>query len=393
MKTPTGCKLIGAQQALAGIGDAVVLFHSVVGCNFGTLGLHVPNAMDDIRQTCSVISDEDIIFGGEALLEKALLSAAELYRPRIIFLLSGCVSEIVHDDVASVVQRANLDIPVLHLPAAGFCGDFSCGYEEGSLLLLKGMEAAGEPDHLPTVNLLGFGADDYRAKADCAAIQELLGESVRCRALNLCTWNGLSQAGSASLNLVLGRGVLLAKAMEERFSVPYEAIDYPYGATGARKLLETVGKYVELPHSRESPCISAKIAKALQPVYSYLQALYGMPAAVLAEGGRAEGMRRFLKQELGMDVTVFAKREELSDLEEFYNQMRQSEVAMLFASSFEQEICDELELPLIRFDYPVFDEIALSGNPFVGERGTVNLVEQIINSVMRARRLSGGLYQ
>ena len=68
MRPASGCKLFGAYQALGGIQDGVVLLHSVVGCNFGSMSLHVAQDMRDIRQTCTVISDSDVVFSGEASL-------------------------------------------------------------------------------------------------------------------------------------------------------------------------------------------------------------------------------------------------------------------------------------------------------------------------------------
>ena len=76
MRPASGCKLFGAYQALGGIQDGVVLLHSVVGCNFGSMSLHVAQDMRDIRQTCTVISDSDVVFSGEASLERAVRSRA-----------------------------------------------------------------------------------------------------------------------------------------------------------------------------------------------------------------------------------------------------------------------------------------------------------------------------
>ena len=84
MKAPFGCKLLGAQQALGGIRDGVILFHSVVGCNFGSMAFHFASCdMTEVRQTCTVISDNEVVFGGEHALEKALSSAEELLYSRI----------------------------------------------------------------------------------------------------------------------------------------------------------------------------------------------------------------------------------------------------------------------------------------------------------------------
>ena len=71
MKAAQGCKLFGAYEALSGIQDSVVLLHSVVGCNFGTMAFHAACDMANIRQTCTVISDTEVVFGGEKSLKKA----------------------------------------------------------------------------------------------------------------------------------------------------------------------------------------------------------------------------------------------------------------------------------------------------------------------------------
>ncbi|MCQ5312577.1 nitrogenase component 1, partial [Flavonifractor plautii] len=134
-------------------------------------------------------------------------------------------------------------------------------------------------------------------------------------------------------------------------------------------------------------------AEGAGKAYRYLQALYGMPAAILASGPRADGLRRFLEQELGMEVVCFARREELSDQEDFYRELRGSESALLFGSSFEQDGADELEIPLIRMDYPVFDEVCLTPRPHLGGQGTLHLLEDIFRGIMNGRTLKGALYQ
>ena len=102
---------------------------------------------------------------------------------------------------------------------------------------------------------------------------------------------------------------------------------------------------------------------------------------------------KHLEQELGMEVVCFARREELSDQEDFYRELRGSESALLFGSSFEQDGADELEIPLIRMDYPVFDEVCLTPRPHLGGQGTLHLLEDIFRGIMNGRTLKGALYQ
>ena len=90
-----------------------------------------------------------------------------------------------------------------------------------------------------------------------------------------------------------------------------------------------------------------------------------MPAAILASGPRADGLRRFLEQELGMEVVCFARRGALRPGGLLPGAAR-LRVGASVRSSFEQDGADELEIPLIRMDYPVFDEVCLTPRPHLG---------------------------
>lgn len=420
MKTPFGCKLLGAHQALSGVKDGVVLFHSVVGCNFGSMAFHFAACdMSEVRQTCTVISDSEVVFGGERALEKALASVEELYDPQVIFVVTGCVSDIIQDDVkriAASFQRTH-GRTVVAVEAAGYRGNFQAGYEAGMKALgslmgnpqiegkmsaapekkvpEKGSDGANaEKCRVPRVNILGIGADDPHHASDLEALLELLGGKAGiCTAFSQTDLAGVQRAPQADLNLVFGYGVELAKDMEKRFGIPYACLDYPYGLTGARRLWRELEKRFGLDFDAEEAAFRARTADGAKGIYSYLQALYGLPAAVIGTGARADGLAEFLSGELGMEIEVCAKREALSDIEEAYDAIRQSETAFLFGSSFEQELADELEIPLLRFDFPVFDRICLTKRPYVGAEGTLCLLEDLFQEAFAARTLKGAMYQ
>lgn len=424
MKTPFGCKLLGAQQALTGVKDGVVLFHSVVGCNFGSMAFHFAACdMSEVRQTCTVISDSEVVFGGEQALEKALASVEELYDPQVIFVVTGCVSDIIQDDVkriASSFQRTH-GRTVIAVEAAGYRGNFQVGYEAGMKalgMLMEGPQAGGEMSRMPEqgqeaekkvpekgsedaekckvpqVNILGIGADDPHHASDLEALEELFGGKARiCTAFSQTDLAGVRRAPKADLNLVFGYGIELAREMEKRFGIPYACLDYPYGLTGARQLWRELETRFGLNFDAEEAAFRARTAEGAKGIYSYLQALYGLPVAVIGTGARADGLAGFLSGELGMEVEVCAKRETLHDIEDVYDEIRQSETAFLFGSSFEQELADELEIPLLRFDFPVFDRICLTKRPYIGAEGTLCFLEDLFQEAFAARTLKGAMYQ
>ena len=379
--------------------------------------------MTEVRQTCTVISDNEVVFGGEHALEKALSSAEELYHPAVIFVVTGCVSDIIQDDVkriAAAFERTH-GRKVIAVEAAGYRGNFQIGYEAGMKALgmvMEGPQAEKEMSPMPEkgqepkkkvpekgsedaekckapqVNILGIGADDPRCASDLEALEELFGGKARiCTAFSKTDLAGVCRAPGADLNLVFGYGVELAKDMEKRFGIPYVCLDYPYGLTGARQLWKVLESRFGLNFDAEEAAFQARTAEGAKGIYSYLQALYGLPAAVVGSGARAAGLARFLSAELGMEIEVCAKREALQDIEETYDEVRRSEAAFLFGSSFEQELADELEIPLLRFDFPVFDRICLTKRPYIGAEGTLCLLEDLFCEAFAARTLKGAIYQ
>ena len=398
MKAGYGCKLFGAQQVFTGVQDAVTLLHSVVGCNFGSMGYHFTACdMSDVRQTCTVLSDSDIVFSGEESFRLALEKIRELYRPKQIFVTQGCVSDIIQDELQMTAAdfTDETGIPVLVLETAGYRGSFLDGYEAAARALLSLMSGEKRADReCPKINLLGLGTDDFRLEADIKAIRELLGDKAEIGCvLGKCSLEELKNAGTADLNICFGRGLKLAEAMEKKFRIPYAEVPYPYGLTGAKALWGVLREQFGLDYSKEEAEFRRFTGEKLKRVYSYLESLYGVPVSVLGTGARAKGLAAFLDGELGFRVETAAVRENFRELEDFYDEIRKNESAILFASSFEQEIGDELEIPVVRFDYPVFDRITLSDRSYVGPMGTLCLVEDILNEIIHGRTMKGALYQ
>lgn len=306
MKVCEGCKLFGAYEALAGIRGGVVLLHSVTGCNFGTLTMEIENRMNRVNQCCTVINENDVIFGGETSVEAALRSVWELYHPQVIFLISGCISSMVGDDVQSCVRQVNLPCPVICISAPGFAGGMQNGYEEAANALFSLMEktkkkendqkARGQREDGITVNLLGLGSGDVRLWQDLLALQNVFDGQVRIL-MNLsdCEVEQIKNASLADCNFAFGRGIGLAKKMEEAFGIPYVELDYPYGITGEEAVYQAVEQScgVKLHRGKHRE----KAVEQLKRIYAYLQALYGSSAAVIGSRARANG-----------DAAIFGER-------------------------------------------------------------------------------------
>ncbi len=391
MTASTGCKLFGAYRTVISIKDAAVLIHSTVGCNWGTAAFHIPSRLEDVRQASSVLYEEDIIYGGRAVLEKALRHMTELYDCSAVFVLTGCVAEIMEDDVEGIIRCFSSPRPILPLKAAGFKGDMASGVADAMKLLVDNMEEKERKEE--SVNIIGIFSDDFKGDADLESIKKLLGSGVKVNSVIPCdNYAGILNAPAAALNIVFEGFEETGAQMERRFGIPYVTVNYPYGIEGSRSFAAKVAG--ALGHG-EADFLAGRerdAVKKLEPAYGYMHKLYGMPAAVSADRARAYGLKSFLENELGMNVEVFRDNSSGEREGGFEKALGGSGAVIVFGSSYERGISDELGIPLIRCAYPVFDSINIGNGCYAGLEGTVNLVEDIVNACMTMRYRRDGMY-
>lgn len=392
MRGAEGCQLFGIQQALAGIEDAVILFHTVVGCHFGTLAFQMSGDMRNVRQCSTITSDQEIVFGGEDSLRKAIDKISKEYDYNLLIIISGCISEIIGDDIQTVIEEVK-GKPVIYINGAGFLGGYDQGFEKGLKELITLMKEPVEKKE-KTINIIGIEKDGYLREGDIAAIRALLGHDYKLNFMGSAgTLENIINASEASLNIVVDRGVELCKEMKKRFNIPYEVINYPYGIIGAIKLLMVVENNFKVSFEDQKKAMKKEVVDGIEKVYGYLQSIYGIPVAVMGSYARANGMKNFLEEELGLEVVELGIKEELADLDSFYEKTKDTDVTMLFASSFEKDIAFLHSLVYVPYDYPIFDRIDITNKTYVGSKGTLNLVENILNQIHISKQKRGGLYQ
>ncbi len=415
MSASVGCKLFGAYRTVISIKDAAVLIHSTVGCNWGTNTFHIPSRQKDIRQASSVLYEEDIVYGGRASLEKALGHMLELYSCSAVFVLTGCVAEIMEDDVESILRNFSSSKPLLLVKAAGFKGNMASGIQDAMKILVDQMDEKRRKEN--SINLIGMLSDDFRSDADLKAIRRLLGTNIELNSvIPYDDYAGMLNAPAASLNVIFEGFEAAGIQMERKFGIPYIVVNYPYGMEGSKDFAVKVAdalKQGEMDFLRE---LEKETVGSLEMAYGYLHKLYGMPAAVSGDSARAKALKRFLENEMGMNVEAFRDvlngdnasgacgmnarndtgrvrgMDDRNDMDGFERTLEKSNAVIVFGSSFERGIAEHLNIPLIRYTYPVFDSINIGNRSYAGFEGTVNLLEDMVNTSMTMKYRRNGMY-
>ena len=180
MKPLSSCALFGAVRALGGIKDSLILQHSVVGCQWGSLAFRYAGKPYDVRQASDVIYDEDVVNGGEKVLRKALQEAERIF---------------AHCATTEGSQK------LLHVKAPGYAGNIDSGAEAAYLALLPLLRAA-EKKQAATINIFGIMNDDPYADNDLEELKKFLGSKVKINcALQDCSLRDIAAMPQAELNI------------------------------------------------------------------------------------------------------------------------------------------------------------------------------------------------
>lgn len=372
-----GGKFFGAFRACSGIKGLSVINHTPTGCNWGASVFRAASNQELIGDhTCTAMHEKELVFGGEDPLKRALLKVNKMDKTRATAIVAGDVPLMIGDDVKATVSSLSLDKDIISIDAAGFKGTMKDGYEDALLLLGSLMREQNAIKN--SINLIGLYSDDYKVEADVKEISSLMNESgIKINSvISNCSLEEFQHAPAAELNVVLGQGKKIAEFMKGRFGIPYIEIDYPYGLQGTEEFMNTISDALGIGHKEMHPMDIAPFRK----IYLYLHDLFGTPVSIIGDV-RTGSMAKFLAEELGFEINVCSLFEE--NRYKFEEDVRDSNTMILFGSSFERNLAREMGIPMIRFCYPVFDQVCVYDYaPYMGYNGSIYLTESIVNAVM-----------
>ncbi|MEJ2471149.1 MAG: nitrogenase component 1 [Desulfuromonadales bacterium] len=195
--TTGGCAFEGSQLALFPYADAAHLVHGPATClaaSWETRATQTRWQGRDLTQTgfTTDVRLNDIIFGGEEKLTKAVTYILDHYRPEGIFVYATCVTAMIGDDLDLVCRKVaeKTNIPIIPVHSPGFLGGKNLGSRLGADAVFKHLIGTKEPAFLTPydINLIG----EYNVTGDMWQYLPLL-EELGIRVLS--TWISLSFYG------------------------------------------------------------------------------------------------------------------------------------------------------------------------------------------------------
>jgi nitrogenase molybdenum-iron protein beta chain len=380
----------------------------------GQSGGRAPFYVSGVSTPCTNMLEREVVFGGLDKLRGTIDGSLEILEADAYFVLSGCTSGIIGDDILSVTEEyRRKGYPVYSVDSAGFLGESYRGYEIAFRALTDHIvKPAPRQENL--VNLFGimpyhdpFWEGNFE---ELVRILRLLGLEVNTFFTRHQGIADIERSGGAALNIVISPWLLKSAAAEyeTRFGVPVlRWPGLPVGATDTSAFVRAVGEALGLQERAEKV-----IEEEEDYVYSYLETAIGALSwkrfAVVGDANTVVGITRFLANDFSFTprlsiITdpVFRPEDKKRIVDSITNleyarppkvvfetdqwRIRQEletdpDITLLIGSTNDREYGMEKNIQCSVVAYPVTDRLIFN-RTYAGYRGSLTLVEDLYDNL------------
>ncbi|WP_077610421.1 nitrogenase component 1 [Clostridium sp. Marseille-P2415] len=258
------CQQINSMAALMSLEDSVFIAHSPQGC-VGCTSLaadqyrvgQAHRGVKHIKNPRIIVSNLDqnnVIFGGENKLRKAVEDAVSRYQPKLIFVFASCASGIIGDDIDAIVKdlQENMDALIIPVHCEGFkskicASGFDAAFISINKYILKKQKLEKKEG---LVNLFAPVSISYADQKEMERMLSLLGLSVNY----IPFYSSLEKikqipAAQASTSICKVFADEFMKTLYEDYDIPYSHTVMPIGVRNTdiwfRGIAEIAGKEKE----------------------------------------------------------------------------------------------------------------------------------------------------
>lgn len=310
-----GCAFDGAKIALQPITDVAHLIHGPIGCeghSWDNRGAKSSGPQLYRISFTTGINEQDIIFGGEKHLYRAIREIVDKRNPPAIFVYQTCVPAMIGDDIEAVCKAASKKFgkPIIPVNVPGFVGSKNLGNKLAGEALLDYVIGTEEPEESTPydINIIG----EYNLSGELWQVKPLFDElGLRI----LATLSGDAQYHEVARShraraamMVCSKAMInVARKMEERYGIPFfEGSFYGIGDMSdslrqISRLLVNRGAPAELLDRTEA-VIQREERLAWQRIEPYKGRLSGKRALLFTGGVKSWSVVAAL-QEAGLIIT------------------------------------------------------------------------------------------
>ena len=434
------CSLGGALSTLEALPDTIPILHCASGCAGGIAwgqnggsGLQVGGYCGGLTVPSSNVGERDIVFGGTDRLYEQIKNTIEIMDGGLYVVITGCVTEIIGDDVrACVSEYRSQGVNIVSAATGGFKGNSYYGYDIVMSEIFRQYVKKGAEKKKNRVNILGvvpYMDSFWRGNLEgIKSLLALLGLEANTFFTAEDSLEDLQNAGSAELTVVVSDlyGIEAAQTLRQEHDIPYITATLPVGPSASAALLRSVARALSLDID-----VEAIIEEQSRRYYKYLEPLIDCYndldlqkyAVIVADVNYAVSITRFLQDDLGWipelvqftDVLDEQRRtaitEKLADqnqgiipkivfdtnaseavryLNELYPKQgddlyaKSFTPAFVIGSSLERDLAQKIGAPHLSVSYPVANRAVLNRG-YTGFDGGLTLTEDLLSAAVAGR--------
>lgn len=255
--TQRGCTYAGCKGVVLGpTRDILNITHGPVGCGYYSWLTRrnqtkpETETEENFMMYCFTtdMQEEQIVFGGEKKLKKALEEAYDIFHPKAIGIFSTCPVGLIGDDVHAVARemKEKLGINIFGFSCEGYKGvSQSAGHHIANNELFKNVIGLNneKPKGKFNINVLG----EYNIGGDAFEIERILekcGIDLVATFSGNSTYDKFANSHMADLNCVLCHRSInyVAEMIETKYGVPWIKVNF-VGAESTAKSLRKIAEY------------------------------------------------------------------------------------------------------------------------------------------------------
>lgn len=425
---------LGAQQTVVAIKRAVPILHSGPGCSGKISGLIGQGEGYAGGNTipCTNATETEVVFGGEDKLRGVIEGAFKVIDVDLFVVLTGCTSDIVGDDIASVTSEfQEQGKAIVYAETGGFKSNNYVSHDIVVNAIIdqyvdKFYTEKGIKKGLVNVFATIPYQDPYW-NGNLEEIKRILeGIGLKVNILFGQESGGIEEwktIPNAEFNIVINAwsGINIAENLKNKYGTPFFQFPYlPIGGLETTKFLRAVAEFGKLDKVK----VETFIKKEEEKFYSHIERTadfmlefrYGLPRRfyTILDSTYSIGFSKFLLNELGI---IPAKQYIIEDTPEIYrdaikaefdniSEFRSAEVsfnidggdiqadirkdpqknrALILGSGWERDLAKEIKGDLLIISAPVAYRLILNCG-YAGYNGGLRAVEDIYDIVLNTYR-------
>jgi nitrogenase molybdenum-iron protein NifN len=422
---------LGGVIAFKGIENAMVISHGSQGCSTYMRLANVEHFNEPVDIASSSLNEKQTIYGGEANLKKAIENVLRVYQPKVIGILTTCLSETMGEDldriVATFVQERKLEgIDIIPVPTPSYSGSHTEGFWAATRgVIAHFAKPTGKHNRINVIvphispadireikRILTLMAVDYTLVPDYSlTLDRPYGGRYQKIPPGGTRTEDIAQMPGAPVTIQFGLtcpdAMSPGRFLEEQFGVQLINLPLPIGIEAVDRFIDTLREFTCHPVPAQLALERGWLLDAMADSHKYnaegRPVIYGEPELVFAftqtciENGTlpvvlASGTKNSKLAE--MLVPVF------SDLDEKPVLLEEADFASIDKASASAEanigvghsggkfLTERRGIPVVRVGFPIHDRTGGQRILSAGYAGTLAFLDRFTNTLLEAKYAS-----